>query len=217
MKIDANYLAAGAPSTSPIELQRLACLNDQRIELRLAENHVTPENILLALSTHPNPEIRAAVATNESSPLWLKAALSADESPTVRYAIAEDLHSPPEILQALTEDSNAYVQHQARATLDSLELESALSEAGFAQKSGETFLLGTLLVDAGLLQPSQLFSLLKLTLEMALPLGQVIARRKLLPKKTIVSALLIQSALRNGSITEEEAIQLLRKRPKKNH
>jgi hypothetical protein len=86
---------------------------------RIAEDPVTPADILRILASWDNPHVRAAVIDNPLCPFDLLLMLREDESPDVRYRLAECPHVPIEILELLkSEDDNCYVAFRAARTID---------------------------------------------------------------------------------------------------
>jgi hypothetical protein len=208
--ISADYLRAGNPATSSDELEALAFQQrSASIRLRLAENPSATLNMLMDFAADEDIDVRVAVTGNPSTPDWLKAALANDESATVRYGLAEDCHTPVEILEVLMNDENPYVVQAALATHESVLLELALQESKFMPEPGDSYKLGTVLYMAGLLNESQIKDLLDMSGQLGIPLGQAIARMKVLPKKVIAEALMQQTRLRKKEITEGEMLEVL--------
>jgi hypothetical protein len=211
--ISSDYLKAGDPLTHSDELLRLAAQEPEAaIRRRLAENPSTPLAVLSSLAVDEDVDVRIAVSGNPLTPQWLRSKLSHDDSPTVRVAVAEDPYTPLTILKRLADDENAYVQHQAKRTIDVVELEIALAEEDFLVEPGEHYKLGVLLVAAHLLTQNQVEELLRIAKDKGIPFGQAIARMKALPKQKITQALLLQSKLRRNEISELDVIKLLKHR-----
>lgn len=114
------YVAAGAPTTAPEELRRLAGSRCERIRIRVAENDSTPADVLMKLASDPSPEVRVAVATNRAAPLKAVELVSKDEDVTVRHLMAQSINVPVSVLEFLSDDDNAWVRIEANKTLEIL-------------------------------------------------------------------------------------------------
>ncbi len=111
-----NYVRAGSENCSPQLLAQLAHSEVSRIRLRVAENALTPVEVLEELSLDKNPDVRIAVGTNPSTPFHLKLSLAFDEDTNVRLGLAEDMNTPLELLDRLAVDANPYVSCRAAQT-----------------------------------------------------------------------------------------------------
>jgi hypothetical protein len=124
-----DYIRAGSPKVSPKQLALLAYTGNSRIRLRVAENPLTPEEVLVFLSGDKEPDVRLAVGTSQHTPTFIVEKLARDHDPTVRHGLAEDFNIPARILKALAEDENAYVSCRARKTLEALRVQEAESRS----------------------------------------------------------------------------------------
>ncbi len=209
--ISADYLKAGNPDTPAEELERIAATRPtQVIRRRLAENPSTPITLLTELGGDADIDVRIGLGHNPSTPLWLRKKLARDDSATVRFSLAENPHTPVSVLNELEEDEHPHVQHQARRTIEVINMEMALAEEEYVTAEGDSHKLGTLLVEAKLLSQIQVNELLRIANEIGSPLGQALARHRALPKQSITKALMLQSKLRRQEITEVEAVETLR-------
>jgi hypothetical protein len=208
--MDADYFRAGNPATPPSELEAMAYEASKSIRVRLAENPSSSLGLLLQLATDSEVDVRVALTENSAAPEWLKAVLAKDESVTVRFALAEDCNTPIDVLKILLEDENPYVVHIAQQTIESVELEIALQEVGFVAELGDCYKLGVMLTMSGLLTDKQIYELLQFATEADIPLGQAVARKRVLPKKVVSKALTLQSRLRRKEITEMAMVEMLK-------
>lgn len=114
------YVAAGAPTTPPEKLAKLATSRCERIRIRVAENESTPAGVLLKLAEDNSPEVRVAVATNRYAPLAAIEQVSRDEDVAVRHLMAQSINVPVSVLESLSDDDNAWVRIEANKTLEIL-------------------------------------------------------------------------------------------------
>lgn len=208
--MNADYFKAGNPVTNPKELEQMAYEAPTSIKVRLAENPSSTLGLMLQLATDADVDVRVALTENTSAPEWLKAVLAKDESVTVRFALAQDCNTPLDVLNILLEDENPYVVHAAQETIDSVELEMALQEVGYIAELGDCYKLGVMLTMSGLLTDKQIYELLQFATEAEIPLGQAVARKRVLPKRVVSKALMLQSRLRKKEITEMAMVEMLK-------
>ncbi len=202
-----NYIKAGNPNTPVDELRALMSEKDAAVRRRLAENPRTPEDVLMHLAQDDDPEVRCALVEHERTPIQVIEKLIADENVQVRYTVSGQYTIPVELLESISsQDENPYVRDHARRTLEGIFLEKALKDAGFVAKPGETEKLGDLLNAAGVLSKGQVQELLKQAKEKDLPLGQILVGTRMVPRSVVVAALKAQLAVREGSLSHEEAI-----------
>jgi hypothetical protein len=90
-----------------------------------------------------------------------------------------------------------------------LDYEEALSQVGYKPPVAWGTRLGELLFSARLLTPERLRQALACTFESAMPLGQILVRQKFLSPQVVATALTLQSKIRAGRMTREEAIKQL--------
>jgi hypothetical protein len=121
-----DYIKAGSNSCSPQLLEELAHSEVDLIRIRVAENPVTPLEILEILAADKNADVRIAVGTNPSTPAHISYGLAFDEDPNVRLGLAEDMNTPVELLEKLAEDTNPYVSCRAAQTKEYI---AALAQA----------------------------------------------------------------------------------------
>ncbi len=114
------YVAAGATTTPPEKLAKLATSRCERIRIRVAENESTPPEVLMKLAKDNNPEVRVAVATNRYAPLAAVEKVSRDEDIAVRHLMAQSINVPVSVLESLRDDDNAWVRIEADKTLEIL-------------------------------------------------------------------------------------------------
>lgn len=114
------YVAAGAPTTPPEKLAKLATSRCERIRIRVAENESTPSGVLLKLAQDNSPDVRVAVATNRYAPLAAIEQVAHDEDVAVRHLMAQSINVPDSVLESLSDDDNAWVRIEANKTLDIL-------------------------------------------------------------------------------------------------
>ena len=91
--------------------------DDEEVFYHLAYNEVVPENmpekLLVRLSEHELPSLRALAATAPRLPLYLMSRLARDLSPAVRKALANNPSASPSVLELLSSDSCADVRNVA--------------------------------------------------------------------------------------------------------
>jgi hypothetical protein len=85
--------------------------------VKRAENPEASPIELGRLASHESAEVRIAVADNAVTPHEVLEQLANDENPDVRFALAENHGAGTDILLILLEDSNPYVVHRAQQTL----------------------------------------------------------------------------------------------------
>ena len=202
-----NYIKAGNPETPAEELRALLTDNDSAVRRRLAENPQTPEDVLLKLAQDEHPEVRCAVAEHDKAPRQVLERLVNDGDVQVRYAVAGQYTLPVDLLELLSAtDDNPYVRDHARRTLEGIFLEQALKDVGFVPRSGEKEKLGDILIDAGVLNETQVQELLRISGERHIPLGHALVESRSVTRSVVVAALKAQDAVRNGSMDHQEAI-----------
>lgn len=87
----------------------------------VAERLTTPSQRLTELSSHPDPDVRAAVAGNSKSPIEALWRLAQDMDPMVRTTLAHNQSCPVELLQQLLKDSNKKVKGTAMLELHKID------------------------------------------------------------------------------------------------
>lgn len=213
MAVTKNYLKAAHPNTKEIILRALISDQDSKIRRRVALNPKAPQEVLKALAGDPDPEVRIALANNRTTPDTILQQLASDESIYVRFGLACERTLSERLLEKLADDDNPYVVRQARRTLEGLALEKALIEAGFRREPGEEAKLGVLLNNAGLLSQAEVNHFIAVSQKLGVPLGQILARARVVPRSTIVNALSLQALVRRKQMTEAKAIEKLRVTP----
>lgn len=202
-----NYIRAGNPDTPVEDLRALLYDLDAAVRRRLAENPKTPVDVLHKLAKDGDLEVRCAVAEHDCAPRLVLEELACDDNVQVRYAVAGQYSLPQDLLEKLcNEDENPYVRDHARRTLEGIYLEQALRDAGFVSRPGEKERLGDLLSSAGVLSGPQVEEYLRLSKEAKIPLGHVLVEARVVARSVIVAALKAQEAVREGSLSHEEAV-----------
>ena len=116
---------------------------DEATLYHLAYNGVVPENmpedLLIRLSEHELPTLRALAATAPNLPLYLMSRLARDISPMVRKALANSPSASPSVLDLLSSDSCADVRNIAIKNAARIKTESKAREAQEAPKQLELF------------------------------------------------------------------------------
>jgi|GEM_PF-3396768 hypothetical protein len=87
----------------------------------VAERLTTPSQRLTELSSHPDPDVRAAVAGNSKSPMEALWRLAQDMDPMVRTTLAHNQSCPVELLQQLLKDPNKKVKGTAMLELHKID------------------------------------------------------------------------------------------------
>jgi hypothetical protein len=215
MAISHNYIKAGNDNLSAAESFLLAKDDSPHVRRRLAENPLTPMEVLIRLADDADQEVRIAVGCNAATPTHVLEKLANDDSIHVRFGLAGDPNLLPSVLNVLAQDDNPYVMHQALKTLEGIALENMLQEAGFVQEPGETERLGELLVAAGLIDHKQLDHFLLIARKTERPLGRVLVQSKILPRATIVAALNCQLMIRRNRVPVQNAIEELKETAKR--
>jgi len=106
--------------------------DDDEVFFHLAYNEVIPENmperLLVRLSEHELPTLRALVATAPGLPLYLMSRLARDISPAVRKALAKNPSASPSVLELLSSDSCADVRNVATKNAARIQAEAKAAE-----------------------------------------------------------------------------------------
>jgi len=205
--VSENYIRAGNPETPLEELRSLLHDSDSPVRRRLAENPRTPADILLCLASDQDLDVRCAVAEHLNTPRTVLEKLVRDENVQVRYAVAGQYTLPGDLLEELArDDENPYVRDHARRTLEGIYLEQALKDAGFVPRPGEKDKLGDLLTLAGILSAEQSDELVRIAGERKIPLGHILVESRCVARPVVVAALKAQDAVREGSMSHDEAI-----------
>ncbi|MBX9950890.1 MAG: hypothetical protein K2Y39_17090 [Candidatus Obscuribacterales bacterium] len=95
--------------------------------LRLIDHPYTPAFVLMELSQHPSPEVRAQVVDHPNTPRQAVLNLIRDQCIDVRLSLAECYHLGVSILEILVDDDNPYVANRAEITLQRLQANSCPS------------------------------------------------------------------------------------------
>ena len=112
-----QWMAVNDPDTPAHDLETIVSTGCRGLVRRAAEHPRVSLELLDALSTHTDPEIRAAVVHNHQTSDDLHWRLAKDSCDDVRYAVAESYMVNMDVLSSLLEDANPYICHRARATL----------------------------------------------------------------------------------------------------
>jgi hypothetical protein len=110
----AEYIRAGAPETTPLDLNLLSISQLSPVRRRVAENENTPADTLERLSYDKDSDVRIAVGLNRAVHEGVLARLACDEDPDVRLGLASTSYMPETILQQLSRDENPHVAERAR-------------------------------------------------------------------------------------------------------
>jgi hypothetical protein len=108
---------ASNPETSEEVLSYLSKIGDSRVCARIAMNPRCPEAALTALANHPDAEVREELAENVNCTITILYRLTKDKHPDVRLRLAENANLPLSILEELREDENPFVAARAAETL----------------------------------------------------------------------------------------------------
>ncbi len=111
------WKAVNDPETAAQDLEIIVSEGCRGLVRRAAEHPRVSLELLIALSQHEDPEVRAAVVDNHQTSVDLHWRLAKDECADVRYAVAESYLVDMDVLSSLLEDANPYISHRARATL----------------------------------------------------------------------------------------------------
>lgn len=135
---DQRWKAVNNPETAMHILEVIITDGCRGLVRRAAEHPSVSQELLLTLSQHEDPEIRAAVVHNHKTTNELHWQLAKDESPDVRYAVAESYLVNTDVLSSLLEDVNPYISHRARATLKKRNVQMVVA-ADFPETSSSAF------------------------------------------------------------------------------
>ncbi len=108
---------ASNPYTSEEVLEYLARIGNARVCERLASNPRSSERALQELAKHSHPDVRAALSENPVCPITILYVLTGDEHPDVRLCMAENPNLPLSILEELSHDENPFVVARANESL----------------------------------------------------------------------------------------------------
>ena len=211
MKEVNDYVEAGDQSASSEKLWNLYKKNCSRVKQRLAENPVSPEDLLRLLARDKNPDVRAAVASNDNTPPDLLEELSLDEDVNVRLILANEIKLPVYLLEWLARDDNPYVADRAESTLDILYLEEQLLSISFVCEPGHVAKIGQLFLEAGIIIEADLELCLSMSKTQEIPIGQILVRHKQFDPEVVLFALRMQTFVRTGKISFKGAVDKLQK------
>lgn len=108
---------ASNPETSEEVLDFLRRIGDKDVCERIAINPRSPQQTLEALAEHFDADVRAALSENSLCPITVLYRLSKDEHPDVRLRMAENPNLPDSILEELCDDENPFVAARASESL----------------------------------------------------------------------------------------------------
>ncbi|MBQ7652524.1 MAG: hypothetical protein IJS15_16310, partial [Victivallales bacterium] len=118
--------------------------DDDEVFYHLAYNEVIPENmpekLLVRLSEHELPSLRALVASAPGLPLYLMSRLARDISPVVRKALAKNPSASPSVLELLSSDSVAEVRNAASKNAARIQAEAEAAEDNPPPRQLELFM-----------------------------------------------------------------------------
>ena len=103
------------PLTPPEVLAHLAHDTDWGVRGLVAEHSNTPPEVLARLAGDKNADVRNVVAENPSTPPDILTQLAGDRLDWVRNSVAENRNTPPEVLVLLAGDVDADVRQAAEA------------------------------------------------------------------------------------------------------
>ncbi len=112
-----HWKAVNDPDTTIQDLEIIISAGCLGLVRRAAEHPQVTLDVIIALSQHEDPEVRAAVVDHHQTSADLHWRLATDDSADVRYAIAESYLVDMDVISSLLEDANPYVSHRARTTL----------------------------------------------------------------------------------------------------
>jgi len=205
MKVTNEYLIAGDLATAPEILRDLFASAQAGIRRRVAENPSTPVDVLLSLVDDPNPDVRASLVHNPSVTRHILERLCADSDADVRVSIAEEPRLPVDLLIKMADDPNPYVKDVAEMTLEGISFENELHKEGYVHEEGAEARLGDLLAGANVLMREHIDHYIKLGRDKGIPLGRLLVQENVLGKGVVIRALKLQSQVRKGKISQQEA------------
>ncbi|MDP3509881.1 MAG: hypothetical protein Q8T09_18060 [Candidatus Melainabacteria bacterium] len=133
-----QWMAVNDPDTPTHDLEVIVSTGCRGLVRRAAEHPRVSVELLTVLSTHLDPEIRAAVVDNHQTSTDLHWKLAQDSCDDVRYAVAESYVVNMEVLSSLLEDSNPYICHRAQTTLKKRNVQFGYSaDFGEATSAGD--------------------------------------------------------------------------------
>ncbi|MBX9721854.1 MAG: hypothetical protein K2X81_10705 [Candidatus Obscuribacterales bacterium] len=109
---------ASNPFTSEEVLDYLRKIGNSRVCEQVAANPRCPEKAMISLAKHSSPEVRAQLSENPVCPITVLYDLARDEHPDVRYCMAENPNLPLSILDELSQDENPFISARAHQTLN---------------------------------------------------------------------------------------------------
>lgn len=112
-----EYMRAINQDLSLAELTELANHQAPKVRARVAENPITPIELLWRLLQDAVPEVRLGLTARAAIPLGILEYLLRDDSPEVRFEMAENPHLANSYLEILAADENPFVAHRAKRTL----------------------------------------------------------------------------------------------------
>ncbi len=115
-----QYVLAGSKKANPEQLRVLSEHFWDKIRLQVAENTITPADVLEFLAKDSNHDVRVMVACNPSCAETVVERLALDEDVVVRHGIAQNIDAPRAILDQLADDENGWVRGEALKTLQIL-------------------------------------------------------------------------------------------------
>jgi hypothetical protein len=116
-----QYVLAGSTKAKPEQLRVLAEHFCDKIRLRVAENPVTPAEVLWNLAHDGSHDVRIAVGGNPACDESIFDLLVCDADIVVRHGLAQNIATPRMLLEVLAEDDNGWVRGDALKTLSILD------------------------------------------------------------------------------------------------
>lgn len=204
------YVIAGNEQTTSSELWSLYRSGCKRIKERVAENNSCPADLIKTLLKDKDPDVRAALALNKSVDKNTLEKLCDDDDVNVRLSLAHEPSMPQDLLEKLSRDSNPYVSDSAERTLEILLLEETLKSSGFVHETGKVGKLGELIWMSGIASRESVIKCLEISLNKNMHLGQVLITELSVERFLIVQALQLQTMIRKGKSSLDQAITSLR-------
>ncbi len=189
-----DILLAGSDTLTIDDAETLCSSHRDSVRRKLASNPSCPASVLFKLLFDRNVEVRASLGLNPSAEDFVLDSLCLDKSMTVRFHMAGNAKLGAQRLNLLMLDKNPYIAERAYLTNEIRILEEQVAHIK-PSKSDAKPLLGQLLVAAGLLSNSDLQTALTFAAKYSRTLGNVLVAKKILQRKDVVAALIVQGQI----------------------
>lgn len=204
----ADLFGSGAFRVSAEDAGKLNNGHSAAATATFAFSHKTSVEILSMLAKDRSRPVKLTTTLNHYNPGAISERHGKPPEPPVKFRVRE-LDLCPDILGALLDHRSPYIRAQARLTLEGHKFENRLKEMRHVAIADGDYRLGELLVKSQLVKEKDIDDALEDCNLCKLPLGRALLQSRSASPKALITALKVQTLIRQGSMRAVDAINEL--------